>query len=197
MLLMLLLVACGDKDYTDTPTDDTGAVTDDTGTAADDTGSASDDTGNGGDDTGGGGESACGDLGGDVACVDVAGTAYTMPGGTAFLGTGSADGLLTFAASQDGYGTPPALTIQYDQTVSAGTLDCTAAPTIITFTDGSEYYGANVDFGYYGASCTITLTATGETIGDAVEGSFVAEMYRNSDGAIISVNGVFKSEVLF
>ena len=117
--------------------------------------------------------------------------------GAAYIGSGSGDGLLRIAFSQDGVTAPPNVFIDVDINTTPGTLDCTTGPTIIMANDGTDTLTANDDLAYYGATCALTFSAVGGSVGDAVEGSFSAQMYRSSDGAIVPVTGTFLTEVLF
>jgi len=70
------------------------------------------------------------------------------------------------------------------------------SPTTIVVVDpDGELYSAFEDLAFLGTACELTLTETGPANGDAIEGSFVAQLWEGSSGPLHAVSGRFKTTI--
>ncbi|MCA9580550.1 MAG: hypothetical protein KC416_02070 [Myxococcales bacterium] len=132
----------------------------------------------------------------DSACLDVAGTKYDIPVGSAMVGQGSQNGNLVLAFSQDEANTAPRLSITYSVDATPGTVKCDPTDKVeILINNGTDSFSASKSLNGLGSSCEMVLVKTGKNLGDAVEGSFTAKAYTLSSGAVVDVSGRFKTSI--
>ena len=185
------IAACGDKD------DDTGTTG---GAAADGTdGTDGADGASDGADGAGGGTGACtASIDANTACIDLNGSDLEVVNGTAWDGQGSLEGTARLTWSQTEAGlTAPYLIIDIPNDAATGDqFSCTARPTYILYQNADgQSWNANLDFGYWGADCTVTLDSFSLTPGDEITGSFVSDAV-NSDFTLDRMVGTFRATVV-